>query len=63
MWPSFTFKEKRAISLEEHQAIVHREKNTERRSFYELAWHLGASQSDIAYLEAENVDWEKKVIS
>jgi integrase len=24
-----------------------------------LAWHLGASQSDLAFLEAENVDWNR----
>lgn len=63
MWPDFRFRDKRAITLDEHKAIVARETNTERRAFYELAWHIGASQSDIAYLEAENVDWEKQIIS
>ncbi len=33
-----------------------REKNSERKAFYELAWHLGASQSDVANLHAEDVD-------
>jgi integrase len=28
-----------------------------------MAWHTGASQSDLACLEAENVDWEHHVIS
>ena len=37
--------------------------NPERKAFYQLAWHLGASQSDIAFLEAENIDWEARVIS
>lgn len=63
MWPGFSFKDKRAITLEEHTAIVAREQNPERRAFYELAWHLGASQSDIAFLEAENVDWKNNIIS
>jgi len=63
MWPGFDFKEKRAITLEEHRAIVARETNPERRSFYELGWHLGASQSDIAFLEAENIDWPNQIIS
>jgi integrase len=62
-WPGFRFKEKRAITLEEHRAIVARETNPERRAFYELAWHLGASQSDLAFLEGENVDWQQKIIS
>jgi hypothetical protein len=53
----------RAITLDEHRAIVAREQNSERRAFYQLAWHMGASQSDLACLEAESVDWESKVIS
>jgi integrase len=63
MWPGFAFKDKRAITLDEHGAVVAREQNPERRSFYELAWNLGASQSDIAFLEAENIDWKNRVVS
>lgn len=62
-WPEIQFKEKRAITLAEHQAIVNREPNAERKAFYQLAWHLGASQSDLACLEAQNIDWEQQVIS
>jgi len=62
-WPVIKFKEKRGITWEEHQAIVTRELNPERKAFYQLAWHLGASQSDIAFLEAGNIDWESNVIS
>ena len=62
-WPGVVFKEKRAITLAEHLAILARENNPERKAFYKLAWHLGASQSDLAFLEAENVDWEHHVIS
>lgn len=47
----------------EHQAIVAREQNPERRAFYQLAWNIGASQSDVAFLEAGNINWENKVIS
>ena len=63
MWPGFSFKDKRAISLEEHRAIVARETNGERRAFYEIAWFIGASQSDIAFLDAKDIDWPNKVIS
>ena len=63
MWPGFRFGEKRAITLAEHEKIVARETNPERRAFYELAWHLGASQSDIAFLEAKNIDWRNRFIS
>jgi integrase len=62
-WPKVEFKDKRAITLAEHLAIVAREQNAERKAFYQLAWHLGASQSDLAFLEAENVDWQTNVIS
>jgi integrase len=62
-WPAVEFKEKRAITLAEHLAIVTRETNPERKAFYKLAWCLGASQSDLAFLEAENVDWDNHVIS
>jgi integrase len=49
--------------LAEHQAILAREPNPERKAFYKLAWYLGVSQSDLAFLNAEDVDWERNVIS
>jgi integrase len=61
-WPPVRFGDKRAITLQEHQAIVAREMNPERKAFYELAWHLGASQTDIALLEAGNIDWQNRII-
>src|SRR5579871_1340329 len=33
------------------------------RDFYDLCWHLGGSQSDIAHLHAENIDWNDHVIA
>jgi integrase len=56
------FKDKRAITWEEHCRIIARENNFERRAFYQLAWHIGASQSDLAHLEASNVDWPNRII-
>jgi integrase len=61
-WPAVKHAIKRAITLEEHQAIVAREQNPERKAFYQLAWHLGASQSDLAHLQAEDMDWETRII-
>ena len=61
-WPAIRFKEKRAITCEEHGQIVAREKNSERKAFYQLAWHLGASQSDLAHLQVEDVDWPARII-
>jgi len=57
MWPTVTYQPKRGITLEEHHRIIAREGNAERRDFYELCWHLGGSQSDVADLCAEDVDW------
>lgn len=62
-WPKVKYGEKRAITLAEHQKIIEREKNPERRAFYEVCWHVGGSQSDIANLTAENIDWENRTIS
>ena len=46
-WPSVRFKEKRAITLEEHMRIVGAETNPERKAFYWLCWHFGGSQGDV----------------
>lgn len=59
-WPKPVFKAKRAITAEEQAAIVAREQNAERRDFYELLWHTGASQSDAACLVAEDADWNSR---
>jgi site-specific recombinase XerD len=61
-WPKPVFKEKRAITAEEHAAIIGRELNTERRDFYELLWLTGAAQSDGACLRAEDINWETRTI-
>lgn len=53
-WPAIHYKEKRAIKLEEHQCIIAAEVNPERKTLYQLCWHLGASQGDIANLKGED---------
>ena len=42
-WPAVHYKDKRAITLEEHQRIITAEANRERKAFYQLCWHLGGS--------------------
>ena len=61
-WPKPVFKDKRAITAEEHAAIAQREQNTERRDFYELLWHTGAAQSDGACLRVEDINWNEHTI-
>jgi integrase len=62
-WPVVKFKEKRGITWEEHQKIVAGESNEELQDFYELLWHLGGSQTDMASLRAEDIDWTCQTIS
>ena len=63
LWPKIEYGPKRAITAEEHLRIVALDTNIERRAFFELCWHLGGSQSDIANLAAENIDWSDRVIA
>ena len=58
-----TYKDKRAITLEEHQRIIAAEVNPERKALYQLCWHLGGSQGDIASLKGEDVDWQNNTVS
>jgi integrase len=62
-WPKFEYKPKRSITADEHRRIIDRERNVELRALYELCWHLGGSQTDMANLAAENIDWSDHVIS
>jgi integrase len=62
-WPAVKYKERRGITLEEHEKIVAAEVNGERKAFYQLCWHLGGSQGDIANLMGEDVDWESGSLS
>jgi len=62
-WPKVKFKDKRAITMEEHEKIIAAEKNPERKAHYQLCWHLGASQGDIASLKGEDVDWKASTVS
>jgi integrase len=61
-WPKVKHAKKRAITQGEHARILAREGNSERRAFYALLWHLGGSQTDVACLRAENIDFTNSVI-
>ncbi len=62
-WPEVRFENKRAITAEEHQQIIDIEWNPERKAFYELLWHLGGSQTDIACLAAEDFDLKMRTVA
>ena len=50
-WPAIHYKEKRAITLEEHQRIIAAEVNPERKTLYQLCWHLGRESGRHRQLE------------
>jgi integrase len=62
-WPKIHFKAKRAITFKEHRQIIASERNPEYLAYYELLWHLGGSQSDIANLCAEDINWQDGTIA
>jgi integrase len=62
-WPAIHYQEKRAITREEHDLILSREGNAEMKAFLWCCWYLGGSQSDVAHLKAEDIDWQNEVVS
>ena len=62
LWPKIVHGEKRGVTREEHQKIIARETNPERRNYYELLWYTGGSQTDIANLHAEDINWKDGTI-
>ncbi|MGH7952733.1 MAG: tyrosine-type recombinase/integrase [Limisphaerales bacterium] len=62
-WPKIKYKEKRAVTPEDHELILVREKNLEMNAFLRCCWEIGGSQSDVAHLKAENIDWNDRVVS
>lgn len=61
-WPVARCHKHRAITLVEHQKIVNREKNLERKLYFEVLWETGGAQSDISNLSWERIDRENRTI-
>lgn len=61
-WPKMRSQSKRAITAEEHAAIIASEKNPERRAYYEVLYETGAAQTDGANLTAQDIDWQNRVL-
>jgi integrase len=62
-WPKVRYAEKKAVTEEQYLQIIDREQNPEKRAFYQLIWYLGASQTDIATLKAEAIDWTNRTVN
>src|SRR4029077_1956570 len=61
-WPKIRSQSKRAITAEQHAAVIASERNLERRAYYELLYETGAAQTDGANLTAEDIDWQNGVL-
>lgn len=62
-WPPVSYKDKRAVTFEEHQKIIAREKNPEMNAYLRLLWHIGGSQTDVAILSTDNIDWSDRTVA
>jgi len=62
-WPAVRYGDKRAVTADEYRRIIEREKNPEWNAFYQMCWHLGGSQSDVANLLATDIDWQNRLIT
>jgi integrase len=61
-WPQIRKKKFTAISEEEHERIIAREGNQERKLYYQMLWETGGSQSDIASLSWDQINLQEGVI-
>jgi integrase len=61
-WPALRKKKFTAITAEEHERILAKERNQERKLYYQMLWETGGSQSDIAGLSWKQIDLAKGVI-
>ena len=63
LWPKYEPKDRRGITLDEHQSVLTKEKQAEWKLYLELLWETGAAQSDAANFKAEDIDWQTRTIS
>ena len=63
LWPRYKPKDRRGITLDEHQTLLAREKNAEWKLFLELLWETGAAQSDAVNFKAEDIDWQTRTLA
>jgi integrase len=59
-WPKIRYGHRRGITHEEHERILAVTKRRDYRDFLELLWETGGSQTDIANLTADDIDWPNR---
>ncbi len=63
VWPKIQYKERRGITEKEHRSILEQvQDQREERCYYELLWESGGSQTDIATLTADRIDWDQRTL-
>jgi integrase len=63
LWPKVQKKIRRAVTEEEHRALVGAANEPEWKLYLQLLWFTGASQTDAANLTTGNLDWERRVLT
>ena len=63
LWPKYEPKDRRGITLDEHETILAKEKKAEWKLYLELLWETGAAQTDAVSFTAEDIDWQTRTIS
>lgn len=63
LWPKYKPKDRRGITLDEHQNLLAKEKKAEWKLFLELLWETGAAQSDAVNFKAEDIDWQTRTLA
>ena len=58
--PKIRYGHRLGITREEHERILVVTKRQDYRDFFELLWETGGSQTDIASLTADDIDWPNR---
>jgi len=62
-WPPIRTKRMKAITQAQHDKLVETEFDPEFRSYLQLLWETGCSQTDAARLHRDNIDAEGRVLT
>jgi hypothetical protein len=56
LWPKLRSKRPKAVTVEQHHALIAAVKDPEFRHFLQMLWEIGGSQTDTARLHWDNID-------
>ena len=55
LWPKLRSKRPKAVTVEQHHALIAAVKDPEFRHFLQMLWEIGGSQTDTARLHWDNI--------